>query len=225
LKARDFFYYKKAIYQENDLKKVEAVWHLYINGTEQPNYEIDLTITDFESANLISNYYLLNGFKETLIANKNLTPESDPLMLKGSDYIFDLKYGYPIFKNRQTSDAAYELKAIPFSQLKTEAFEWQSFERLIKLIQYKEKDKKVSYKLELQIDGKTITNYQLKNDCYFMVGDNRDNSSDSRAWGFVNDSYIKGKAWFRIYSPKFMRLPPSEINLDQIGRIWFLHQQ
>jgi signal peptidase I len=37
-------------------------------------------------------------------------------------------------------------------------------------------------------------------DHYFMMGDNRDNSEDSRFWGFMPRSYVKGKALFVYFS-------------------------
>ena len=37
-------------------------------------------------------------------------------------------------------------------------------------------------------------------DQYFMMGDNRDNSEDSRYWGFMPREYVKGKALFVYFS-------------------------
>ncbi len=53
----------------------------------------------------------------------------------------------------------------------------------------------------LVIDGKVVTEYTFGKDYYFMMGDNRHNSADSRFWGFVPEDYIIGKVdlvWFSI---------------------------
>lgn len=49
---------------------------------------------------------------------------------------------------------------------------------------------------KLTIGGKEITQYTFKQDYYFMMGDNRHNSLDSRYWGFVPEDHIVGKAFF-----------------------------
>ena len=55
-------------------------------------------------------------------------------------------------------------------------------------------------------------------DMYFMLGDNRYNSHDSRFWGFVDRSQIRGKAW-RIYwsaSPGWFL---SDVRMERFGRL------
>ena len=69
----------------------------------------------------------------------------------------------------------------------------------------------------LLIDGKPISEwkeYTLTQNYYWAMGDNRDNSSDSRYWGFIGENYILGEAVYIYFSldifntwfPRFERM-------------------
>ncbi len=45
-------------------------------------------------------------------------------------------------------------------------------------------------------NGRPLTHYTIKQNYYFMMGDNRHNSEDSRFWGFVPEDHVVGKAVF-----------------------------
>lgn len=60
------------------------------------------------------------------------------------------------------------------------------------------------------INGKETSEYTFKMDYYWLMGDNRHNSADSRYWGFVPEDHIVGRATLVVWSkdkdkPKFHR--------------------
>ncbi len=53
---------------------------------------------------------------------------------------------------------------------------------------------------KIYINGKQTNYYTFKMDYYWMMGDNRDNSADSRYWGFVPEDHVVGSPMFIIVS-------------------------
>lgn len=60
------------------------------------------------------------------------------------------------------------------------------------------------------LNGKPVTSYTFRMDYFWLMGDNRHGSQDSRFWGFVPEDRVVGKAWLIWFSweggPRWKRL-------------------
>ena len=87
----------------------------------------------------------------------------------------------PIYIPQKGKTVALNLESLPFYKTI--------------LTDYEKKDLKVNGN-QILIDGKVTTTYTFDQNYYWMMGDNRHNSEDSRYWGYVPENHIVGKPIF-----------------------------
>ncbi len=160
----------------------------------------DQDITDKESdGNVLHLMQLSDANYKAIKANPDVVTADTNLHIPGKDgmgMLFPFSYQYTW--SRDFYGPLYVPKK--GSSITLDSNNYYTYERVIQV--YEDNPDFEMRNGKFYLGGAEIKSYTFKLNYYFMMGDNRHYSSDSRYWGFVPEDHIVGKALFVAFSVK-----------------------
>jgi signal peptidase I len=136
-----------------------------------------------------------------LLFLKSLIHQENPLNSVNVDFHLYIDNVLSDVRTIPTEDRTLgEKTEMPFVGLRWQTENWPVVDSDMALVKSAFPGHDVEIKRVLLFDGKPVEEYRVRNDNFFCMGDNRDNSFDSRYFGYVNKANLIGKAVWIYFS-------------------------
>jgi len=218
---------KKAFVAEDQQKSYDITFKEGVSVQAAANVllDLDLNSMDFEDTALVNKSVVLTA--NMSIENAKSLEANRSIVSVVLNHYDRLRYGYiGLFPNDPKSmpNSVDDFSAIWIPKkgatVKITPESYYHYRRIIEVYE----ENTVSYDKQGRpyIDGKLLTEYTFKQNYYWMMGDNRHRSYDSRYWGYVPEDHIVGKPvliWFSWDKTKPLGQRIADIRWDRMFRL------